>query len=962
MRAMPTAQPVPRGGGRGRVRVILFGLFGLFLVMRIIAGFWAEWAWFDSVDYGEVFWTMFGNSAFLVAVTGIIAIALLWGNLVIATRLSPGIVVVPGDGEDSPLAVWLQPRIRRLFVIMAIVFGALNGLGAGAWTKDFLYFRNAESFGINDPVFGLDAGFYIFRLPFLRDLVGWSFQILVLTLLVAAAIHYLSGGLRVTPGSRFEIDQNAKNHLSIILAVIMLTRAIDYWLDTYGLLIESRTGEVVFGASATDIVIRIPVFRLLALIAVFTAVILVVNLWRRGWALPVVSIGLWIGISILAGSVVPALYQRFRVNPNEQQVEEEYVARQIEFTREGFGLSDIEVRSFSGTPNLGAADISSNRATIDNIRVWDPRILRVTFQQQQAIRTYYEIVDVDVDRYEVDGETKQVMLAAREVDAEGLPSRGWIIEHLQYTHGFGAVVAAANEVDQGRPSYLVQDVPSRSTDEAVELAEAGSRVYFGDSYEPTSFLVVGTNQVEVDFPTGAEGQSFQPHSYDSLGGVEVGNIFTRTLLAIRYSDINILISPQITPDSKILMKRNIRQRVSEVTPFLSLDSDPYLTIVDGRLVWVLDLYSHTDSFPYSRNAVVDRLPFQSTFLANLPNQFNYVRNAAKATVDAESGRVKVYVMDDEDPLIRAQMRIFPSVFFHSSEMPEGIAEHLRYPEDLFRVQSDMYAEFHVTDPQAFYLSDDAWAIPPDPSNITVQGGGSLLLRRALLNPTGPEPMVPYYLLMTLPGEEEESYLIMQPFNPAERPVMSSFLVAKSDPEDYGQMVDFRLPRTASVSGPDQVATLIQQDPVVSQQITLWSQQGSRVDRGNLLVIPVEESLLYVQPLYLSGEEAPFPEMERVVVVYGEDIVMEPTLEEALVRLFGPDIGLPVDEIDEPPVEEPPGGEPTEPAPDAEILAALAEIADLFEAADQALAAGDLGEYQAKIEEARQALEDLLAGG
>ncbi len=956
---MPTAQPTPRAGG-GRLRIVLFGLFGLFIALRIVAGFWTEWSWFDSVNHNDVFWTIFGNSAVLIVVTAILAIGLLWGNLVVAGRLSPGIVMVPGEDGERPLAVWLQPRVRRLFVIMAVVFGALNGLGAGAWTEHFLYFRHAESFGLEDPVFGLDVGFYIFRLPFLQDIVAWSFQILVLTTLVTAAVHYLSGGFRVTPGREFEVEQKAKNHLSIILAVMMLTRAVDYWLDTYGLLIESRAGEVVFGAGATDIDIRIPAYRLLALIAVFTAVILIVNLWRRGWALPVVSIGLWIGISILAGAVVPALYQRFRVNPNEQQVEEQYVARQIAFTREAFDLADVEVRSFGGTPALDAADIAANRPTIDNIRVWDPRILRVTFQQQQAIRTYYEIVDVDVDRYQIDGQTKQVMLAAREVDAEGLPSQGWIIEHLQYTHGYGAVVAAANEVDRGRPSYLVQDVPPESTHETVRLEEAGSRVYFGDSYDPGSFLVVGTKQEEVDYPTGAEGQSFEPHSYDSKGGVRVGGFFTRVLLAIRYSDVNILISPQIESRSKVLMKRNIRQRVSEVAPFLSLDSDPYLAIVDGRLLWMIDLYSVSDSFPYSRSAVVDRLPFQSTFLANLPNSFNYVRNSAKATVDAESGAVTIYVVDDDDPIIRSQMRIFPSAFRHMSEMPDGVREHMRYPEDLFRVQSDMYAEFHVTDPQAFYLSDDAWAIPPDPSQINVQGGGSLLLRREVFNPSGPDPMVPYYLLMTLPGETEESYLIMQPFNPAERPVMASFLVAKSDPDEYGTMVDFRLPRTASVSGPDQVATLIQQDPDVSAQITLWSQQGSRVDRGNLLVIPVEESLLYVQPLYLSGEEAPFPEMERVVVVYGENIVMEPTLEEALVRLFGPEIGMDPDEIPSTPPPTEPGDQTEPPAPAADVLAALAEIAELFEEADDALARGDLGAYQAKVEEARAALEALLA--
>jgi uncharacterized membrane protein (UPF0182 family) len=953
---MPSDQPAAPIGS-GRLRLIVFILVGLFLLLRLFAGAWAEWSWFGSVGFTDVWWTLVGNSAFLVVVTAIAAIALLWGNIALAARLSPGIVMVPDEDGQRPLAVWMQPRVRRLFVLMAVAFGVLNGFGATAWTQHFLYFRNAQDFGTNDPVFGLDVGFYIFQLPFIQDLLGWSFQILVLTFLVAAAVHYLSGGFRVIPGSEFEVDQRAKNHLSIILAVLMLTRALDYWIDTYGLLIEDRAGEVVFGAGATDIDIRIPAYRLLALIAVFTAVILIVNLWRRGWALPVVSIGLWVGIAIVAGSIVPSLYQRFRVTPNEQVLEQQYVERQIEFTRQAFGLGDVEVRSFDGTPALEAADIEANRPTIDNIRVWDPRILRVTFQQQQAIRTYYEIADVDVDRYTIDGETTQVMLASREVDAEGLPSQGWIIENLQYTHGFGAVMSAANAVDQGRPSYLVDDVPPVAADPIVELQEDGSRIYFGDSYDPDSFLVVGTLQDEVDYPIGSEGQSFQPYNYDGEGGVEVGGVFTRMLLALRYSDVNVLISPQIEPESKILMKRNIRQRVSEVVPFLRLDSDPYLAIVDGRLVWIVDLYSESDSFPYSRNAIIDRLPFQTTLAANLPNSFNYIRNAAKATVDAENGDVTVYVVDDTDPIVKAQRQIFPDVFVPMDEMPDGVRDHIRYPEDLFRVQSDMFAEFHVTDPQAFYLSDDAWAIPPDPSEINVQGQTTQVLRGDVFNPTAADPMVPYYLLMALPEEDEESYLIMQPFNPAERPVMSAFLVAKSDPEEYGELIVFRLPRGASVSGPDQVATLIQQDPDVSAQITLWSQQGSRVDRGNLLVIPVEESLLYVQPLYLSGEQAPFPEMERVVVAYGDQIVMEPTLEQALVRLFG-DLSGTVDPGDEPVDDE----EPSDPAdePTDEVVGELADVVALFEEADAALQAGDLGEYQAKVEEARALLEALLA--
>ncbi|MEX1286523.1 MAG: UPF0182 family protein [Acidimicrobiia bacterium] len=932
---------------------------GLFIVLRAFAGYYTDFLWFDSAGYQEVWVTRFLASAALFGILGVLAWAVLWGNVVLAGRFSPGFVSFnpEGDGPER-LGGWLQPRVRRLFGILAIAFAALNGLAATVWTQDVLFFLNREDFGIADPQFGLDVGFYVFTLPLAQDIISWLFQILVLAILLSIAVHYVNGGIRITAGEPPIVEPGARAHLSILLAGIAIVRAVGYVLDRYGLTLDQRAGEFVFGAGMTDVTIRIPALNLLALVAAATAVALIVNIWRRGWTLPIVSLGLWIVVALVVGTGVPALYQRLAVNPNEFDRESEFIVRQMQSTTEAFGLADVEARPFAGTPDLDQDDVIANRETLDNIRLWDPPVIASTFDQQQAIRPYYELGDVDVDRYEIDGDPTQVMLTSREVDVGGIQSRTWVIDHLVYTHGFGGVVSTAADVVNRLPNYLVSDVPPRTESPELETTLEGNRIYFGETYDPDSFVIAGSETPEVDFPL--DGDATETHSYTGDGGVAVGNIFRRALFALRYSDFNILISPQIGDRARILVERNVQSRVAEVAPFFNQDSDPYLTIQDGRLTWIVDLYTVSDSYPYSESALsaeaISRLPRALPGTNPLPNQFNYIRNSAKATVDAYTGEVTVYVIDEEDPLASAQQRIFPNSYRSAADVPDELRDNFRYPEDLFRVQSDVWVRYHVPAeaPGQFYSGENVREIPNDPADL-VAGG---IVRQALRGDVtaGTRPMVPYYLLMKLPEEDELSFVILQPFNPRERPNMQAFLVAESDPEEYGRLVDYRLGRQTQVAGPSQVRANIDANDAVAQQLTLWDQQGSEVIRGNILVIPIEESFIYLQPLYLQSEAEQFPQLERVVTVYGDDVVLTNTFEQGLERIFGEGTVPGGDDDDGEAPDDGTDGDGEIP-PDAEQLVAQIEAA--YDAADAALAAGDLGEYQAQIEEARRLTIDLL---
>lgn len=932
-------EPVPRRNRRGLTIILLIG-FAALLTLRGAATFWTDFLWFGSVGLTSVWQTIIVAKLIPAVAGSLVAFVLLWSNFVLADRLSPRFRMInPAPEEEfiERLQEWVEPRIRRVQLWTSVIFGVLVGLGTSNWWDDILRFMHQSAFGQVDPIFGKDVAFYVFELPIYRDVFAWLFQLVLVITLVVAAVHYVNGGIRLLQGRPPTFSAGVRAHLSVLLAFVAILKAVAYRLDAYELMYSPR--GVVFGASYADVKARLPALTLLALISLFAAGLLLWNIRSRGWTLPAVAVGGWLAVSIIVGGIIPAAVQRFQVEPAEQVLEKPYIGYNINFTRQAYGLDSVEVRQFAASTDLTLDDIENNRPTVDNIRLWDPAVLTDTYSQLQEIRTYYGLNRVDVDRYDLDGALTQVMAAGRELNENADVISGWVNQHLVYTHGFGAVLSPANSVDeQGQPKFLVEDVPPIASDPSLDIS-VQPRIYFGETYAKDRYVIVGTKQQEVDFPLSKEGESVARSTYDGAGGVPMGDVFKRTAFALRFSDLNTLISNQLTNDSKMLMVRNVTDRLLKAAPFLYVDSDPYLVLIDGRLVWIVDMYTATDRYPYAQRASVVRLGIEP---GTLENRFNYVRNSVKATVDAFDGTMHFYVVEESDPLIRSYEGAFPALFEPASSIPQDLVAHLRYPEDLFRVQSDMYLRYHMTEPDVFYNSEDAWEEPVDPSTT----GNPERLRGEFLATNFVRPMLPYYLLMRLPEEERLSYLILQPFNPADRPNMASFLIAKSGPEDYGKLIDYRMPRTVFVDGPNQVAGRIDQDPVVSQQLTLWNQQGSNVLRGDLLVVPIESSLLYVQPLYLQASNVKLPQFKRVVLVFNEKVVMRESLAEALQDLFAGN-GTTT-------VTPPPGGEPITGGTAAELLDQAAEA---FTQAEAALRAGDLGTYQAKVEEARKLIEE-----
>ena len=940
-------EPIPiRPPSRGR-RVAVIGFIALIVLLtalRSIATFWTDYLWFESVGQVRVWRTLIFTRVWLVAIATVIAFVMFWVNLAVADRLSPrSMALVSGPDEEllERFHIWVEPRARRVRLLVAAFFGVTMGLGTAVLWEDFLRWRHGGSFGVIDPVFSKDLSTFVFDLPFYRALFNWSFQLVLFVALVTVLVHYLNGGIPVQSLRR--ISPSVKAHISVLFAGLAMLKAVGYALDRWELLIPGRTNQL--GALFTDVNARLPALELLIGISLVGAVILLVNLRFRGWTLPLVAVGLWLGTSIIVGGVYPAVVQRFQVQPDELNKEREFYNNNIVATRAAYGFTDIEVVEFDAVGNLGATDLADNQPTIDNIRLWDPSVLRTTYSELQEIRTFYGIEDVDVDRYTIDGELTQVMVSARELDEQGLPGGGWLNERLIYTHGFGAVISPANSVTpEGQPSFLVSDIPPDTDVESLDVDQ--SRIYFSDSAE-ADYTIVNTNEPEVDFPTSG-GDQLATNFYDGTGGVSLGGFLQRAAWALRFGHIDVLISGQLEADSKVMVERNIRDRVGRITPLLSADADPYLVALDDRLVWVMDLYTTTDRYPYSSTANTNRLDAAP----GLDNGFNYIRNSVKAVVDAYDGTMTLYVVDETDPLIQVQQRIFPTVFVPGSQMPDEIRDHLRYPEDMFRVQSDMYVLYHMIDPSVFFRVADPWEIATDPSNSN---------RRPLRADFGEErPMLPYYLLIQLPDDDALSFVAMQPFTPLARPNMVSFIVAKSGPAEYGRLIDFRLPAQTAQQGPGQVGDFINQDPAISQEFTLLGQGGSRVIQGNMLIIPIEESLLYVQPIYIAADQAGgsldsgIPEFKRVVVSFDGNIQMRDTLAEALAAVFDFDDGV----ITVPPA---PGGEPVEVPSEVAALVAAAEAALVD--ADAALRNGDLATYGTKVAEATDLIrraQELLA--
>ncbi|MGH2653003.1 MAG: UPF0182 family protein [Actinomycetota bacterium] len=918
--------------GRGlRRRWLLWVIAGVVVgavALGAISGFYIDILWFREVDFSSVFWTRFWTRLLLALVFGVAFFAAMYVNLLIVRAIRPQYrAFSPEEEAVERYRAAFEPYARWALPAVSAVFAAFAAAGVAAQWANFQLWRASGqvSFDTVDPVFGRDVSFYVLSLPFQKFVQSWLFTSLIVITIAVAAAHYLWGGIRM----RAAVDRvtpQVKAHLSVLLGLVVLTQAWGYRLGQFDLLFSPR--GTVTGASYTDVNAQLPALTALLFIAIGCAILFLVNIRLRGWALPVLAIGLLVLASIVVGAIYPAIVQRFRVAPQELQRERAFIERNIAFTRRGFGIDDISRQTFEASTEVTVEEIEASTSTVSNIRLWNPDTLRDSYRQLQRIRPYYEFTDVDVDRYGIDGERRLVMLTTREIDQLGIPGGGqtWQNQHLVYTHGYGA---AASRVDQvtpaGAPAFILRDIPP-SGPLAAELEEP--RLYFQDA-TAVPYVIVGTGTDELDFPVGS-GEQQQTTRYQGEGGIEIGGFFRQLAFAWRYRDVNLLISGLIESDSRMLINTDLPSRVSKIAPFLQYDGDPYAAIVDGRIVWIWDAYTVSDSFPYSQRVNLGDLTG-----GRLAGSANYIRNSVKVAVDAYDGTTTFYLVDEEDPIILAWQQVFPDLFTPLSEAPPDLREHFRYPEDLFKVQAHQYSNYHVTDPTQFYQKEDFWSVPQVARDPQAQ----------------PSELDPYYVILTLPGETEERFVLFIPFTPADRPNMVAWLAAAGDPVDYGEMVSFEFPGV-NVTGPGQAAALISQDTVVSQQISLFDQLGSRVIYGDLLAIPIGDSFMYIQPLYLrsSQEETSIPEMKRVAIVNGEQVSFAATLSEALALSLGEEVEGPPEE---PPPEEPPVGPP------ADVAELLAEAQTHFEAAQAALEAGDLGTYQEEIEAARALIEQAL---
>jgi uncharacterized membrane protein (UPF0182 family) len=954
-----------RADRRRPITLILIALAAVYLFFTALGTLWTDYLWLDSIGFKQVWQRRWGMSLVLGALGIGISFLVLWVSLRLVDRMSPRWAPFDLTEEEEMIErfrEWVEPRIRQIRAWITGGLAVLLGLSVASWRDEVFLFINAREFGTADPIFGLDVGFYVFRLPLLGTITDWVFNLLVLTAVVVVIGHYFNGGLRLS-GRRLTATRRAKTHISIMLALIALVRAVVYRIDMYELLLSDRVADQFFGPGFTDITARLPAYRLLILVAVMAAVLFIVNIFRPGWSLALVAVGSWLVVAVAAAAIYPAIIQRLQVTPQPLAREAPYIQNSLTFTRAAWGLDQVEVRGFRASDDLEAADIEANRLTIDNLRIWDPTVLPRTYQSFQELRPYYTLSVVDTDRYLNEGTPVQVMLSVRELEEVNLPRDDWLNQRLLYTHGFGAVVNVANQVaEDGQPNFLLRDVPPVAAVPELELEEP--RVYFGETYQEGRPVIVktGNEPQEVDFPQADEGTAYNEYAGDA--GVTLDSIWKRIAFAFRYRDLNLLISSEIRPDSRVLVERNVSHIIDRVAPFLSLDTDPYPVIDNGRILWVVDLYTTSSWYPYSQplaagaNGPMGRLD-NST---DLEPGVNYMRNSVKAVVDAHDGNVTFYLVDPSDPVAEAWSQAYPGLFTDGSEMPESLVEHLRYPQDLFRLQGQLYLEYHVTDPNELFSGNDAWSLPADPSTISrdpASLGSDVLIGDRFDPATGSyayrDQILPYYLLTKLPGEEDLSYLLLQPFTPRDRRNMSAFLVADSTPGRYGRLVDFRMPQGELVDGTEQIGQRIDQDAEISEQFTLWDNQGSTVIKGDLLVVPIEDSIVYIQPIFLEAEGGGIPEFRRVIVVHGEQVEWAETLDGALELVFGEGV------VGEEPSEPSEPSEPTEPGTGSgDVADLLAQAAAAFAAADEALTQGDLAEYQRLIAEAERLVEEAQA--
>jgi uncharacterized protein len=940
---MATTVRIPYARRRWPV-VAIAVVVAAFILLSILSNFYIDILWYREVRLSPVFWTKIWAQAGLASAFFVTFFALLLVNLYVTRRLVPRVVALTPEQEIvERFRENVEPYLRWAIPLGAAVLSLFVGLAASSHWQEFLLWRSSGGvvFGNPEAVFHRDPAFYVFTLPWLKYLQGWLFGSLVGVTVIVGIGHFLQGGIRPQAvGLSDKVDPQVRAHLSVLLGLVLLAKAWGYYLGRFDLLTSHR--GVVHGASYTDVKAQLPALTFLAIVAVICALLFFVNARYRVWSLPIIAVGLLLLVSILLGTAYPAFIQQFRVGPNEQQYELTYIKRNIAGTRRAFALDRIRLEERpSFVSRVSAEDIRANEATVSNIRLWRPSVLKENFQSVQRIRQYYDFNDVDVDRYTMsDGQRRVLMVSGREVTQSGITGSGktWQNQHLVYTHGFGAVAAQVNSITvDGAPALTLEDIPPQG-----EPTTDQPRIYYGER-DDVRFVVVNAKSSELDYQ-GATGQT--PFTYDGTGGIPLGGTFRRALFSWRFRDANLLISGQVDADSRILINRSIQARAADPLPFLTYDDDPYMAVTSEGYVWIWDAYTTTNGYPYSQS--VDLAESTAGLLGS--QQVNYMRNSVKAVVDAYDGRVTYYA-DLNEPIMQVWNRAFPGVFTPIEEAPPEIRSHFRYPENLFQTQAFHFANYHVEDPAAFYRKQDFWEIPNDPtvtSSTTIDGSSP----SPVATPT--RKLQPNYLLMKLPDETEERFHLVIPFQPEARLNMVGWMAANSDPDGYGDLVAFTFPSGRDVDGPGLVFSRINSDKDFSEARTLLGQGGSEVQFGDLLTIPIGDSILYVLPMYVRArQEAAVPELKLVMVVNGSSASVATSLPPALQEATGATTG------GEPPPPDGGGG-----TLDQQIQRLLTQAVDHFAAAEAALRDGDLATYQSELELAQALVEranELLAG-
>ena len=844
-RPAPASLPPMPPGARRVVLTILGVFFVALIVLPWLATFATDWLWFQEVGFQTVFTTSLVWRVLLFVIGGAFAFAFFYGNVRLArgpVKTFPVLYVNRGDG----VTVDVSRAFTKVFFPAALVLAFLTAVTASALWMVFLKAFNGVAVGTQDPLFGRDLGFYLFRLPAISAVLNTLVTLIVLALVAAGALYWIRNEITLPP-KKTTATPRASMHLGGLVALLFVVVAVRLWLVGTSNLLYSNTGPLV-GASYTDVHVTLNGIYISAIVALLAAVWVIVGIVRGHLAKSAISgIVAYIVVSILARGLVPAAFQKLVVSANELTREAPYLRHHIAATRKAWGLDSVAAHDLSGEATLTRADVAANAATVENVRLWERELLKQTFGQLQEIRTYYDFVNVDDDRYMIDGNYRQVHLAARELNTQSLPTRTFINERLTFTHGMGITMAPVNQVTtEGLPVLFVKDLPPAST---VSLKLTRPQVYYGEL--TNSHVFVGTGQREFDYPAG---ETNIHTNYTGKGGVPLGSFLRRVLYAWQLGSLKILLSDDIAGNARILYRRNVLERGTTAMPFLDFDGDPYLVLDDaGQLKWILDAYTTSATYPYAQRTT---------------NGMTYMRNSVKVVIDAYDGTVDAYIADAADPVVRTYAQIFGGIFKPLAAMPADLRRHVRYPADIFRIQTALHATYHMVEPNTFYHREDQWQIP-----------------RTQDQRTSENPFM-RHMIMRLPGEETAEYIFMTPFTPRGKDNLAAWMVARMDGDNYGKLSVYQFPKQSLVYGPMQITNRINQDTEIARQITLWSQSGSRVIRGELLVIPIEESLIYVQPIYLRAEGGSIPELKRVVVAHQQRVVMAETLEEGLSIVFG----------------------------------------------------------------------------